>query len=115
MSDLRDIADAFKAQSKSLSKIESDMTDSARALEEMSKAVVQLTEGVEPLEEMQATLQEISRSLKALPDVVKTIGTLTTEVISLGTRLNTYVDSTAAQNGGLRARMTALELRFGER
>ncbi len=45
--------------------------------------------------------------------MVKALGTLTTEVLTLKERLNKYVDSTAEQNGGIRQRLTTLETRRG--
>lgn len=109
VSDLRDIADAFNAQSKSLSRIESDSTDSARSIEEISNTLAALAESIRPIEEMAENYADISRALQSVPEMVKALGTLTTEVMSLGSRLNRYVDSTAEQGGRIRARLSALE------
>ena len=98
-----------------MSRIESDMTDSARAIEEIAKTLETLAESVIPLEEMAEQHAGIARSLAAIPDMVKALGTLTSEVMNLGSRLNTYVDSTATNDGRLRARVTALETVLGQR
>lgn len=98
-SDLKDIAAALRATSKSLDRIEEDMACTAEALEGNAEA----------LESVAGRLQELSELIAPVAGLLPALTTLTNAVTELTERFNKYVDSTAEQQGGLRARVARLE------
>lgn len=95
MSELRDIHASLEATSKSLTRIESDLSDVCAALDV----------GVEVQRLASETQQQMLEALRAL----------TNEVVEMRQAFNRWIDSEAEQKGRIRSRLTLVEEALAKR